>query len=86
MSRLSVFSELEHVLLPEFGDLILQIPCSRWVPEEQKMQEQIPRCAPFLHQGKRDDSGQRSGNSERNERFLRMRSDAAQLRCAWLDA
>src|ERR1700733_15428747 len=48
-----VFRELEHVLIPEFGDLILGI--QRWL-SSRKRQEQIPRCAPFLRQGRRDDS------------------------------
>ena len=79
MSRSFVFSELEHVLLPEFGDLILQLRCSRGDLEEQKMKEQIPRCAPCLRQGKLDDSGRQSGTgSERAEYSLRMRSGASQ--------
>jgi hypothetical protein len=37
-----VFRELEHVLIPEFGDLILGI--RRWL-SSREWQEQIPRCA-----------------------------------------
>jgi len=40
MSPPFVFRELEHVLIPEFGDLILEI--ERW-RSSRKRQEQIPR-------------------------------------------
>jgi hypothetical protein len=80
-----VFRELEHVLIPEFGDLILGI--LRWL-SSREWQEQIPRYsrddsvfaraldmqqhlksgqqvpgyAPFLRQGRRDDSVEAKGS------------------------